>query len=77
MSTNDDMHIYTVEGEAPPSYFDKNLKEYYDDFFTNIIGFIEDIQTLSFIDSINKNNRLLYFGVILLLLSFVLIPTIY
>lgn len=80
MSTNfDDMdvdNIYTIEGAPAPSFYSMSFEEYYNDFINNIIGFIDDIQITSFNDTIIKNNRLLYFGFILIILSIVLIPVL-
>ena len=45
--------------------------------FTEIVNFIDDIKYNSFIDSINKSDRLLWFGILCIIFAIVLLPIIY
>jgi|SaaInlV_150m_DNA_4_1039716.scaffolds.fasta_scaffold05862_4 hypothetical protein len=46
----------------------------YDRLFTNIVGFIDDIQIMTFEEAIMKDDRLFLFGIFLILLGILLIP---
>ena len=47
-----------------------------DTFISNITGFMEDIQIETFYDAINKDDRLLVFGILIIIFALLLTPII-
>jgi hypothetical protein len=50
------------------------LHQNYNEFINSIIGFIYDIKTESISKSLSKDNRMLHFGILLIIISMFMLP---
>lgn len=51
-----------------------NIQNIYNDFFTNLTSFLDDIKTIPIYLALNRENRMLYFGFFLIFLAIILSP---